>query len=706
MPKIPTFTTQARPTAEVGSIKSNIQIPLTQNIGTVLKPVTDAIVKHRVNEKNLENKAEALTLENESIFKLNEVFDEASKLDNKEQAFNLIQSKSKTIQDEFSNKASNKFVKSAFNNSFLSEVQKGIFKTNTRVSKNVLDTLDNQVSIRKNLILTEAYLAKNPMALQVAQTDLENLYEKTYKGRIDVDQYNELIQSIPGEMQSFEVTQAIISDPRRAFSDLMDKDKFVNLDINKRTKFIQEAKGVLIPEVRNEWKNYAAAAAVGKEIPFDTKFAKEILYPKEYNSMLEQYNVIKTTVANVSVLNSVSNNDLKTTLEGFTSKAYKEMDFIEAQKVEEYYKEIISKRNEAMSKDPVTFLNQTNDNIKILNEELSAETNPELINQKKLALTEILYQTQKTMGQPDHKIKILSENESDGFVEKYVNSDAKTRVAMLQDLDNKFGDYNSKAMLELSENELPITAELSSFLKNPTETMKFLSLDSKEKQDNLKNYLKDNESSIVAARIAVRNQLKDFENVVALGSRFDSSIAAEKLDKIVNVLSYYAANELFVGAEESLDNAAVKAAQLINGNFDIQDSYYVPYIYDGKNIRTQVTKKTGIIDKADLIQKHYVEKWNAVAFESGTDSVEEVKLTEAYKSQLKNFGQWRNTADGTGLIYGIVLSDGSFGLIKNAQGDNLTFKFDDTSKTLPGSDINLNYDLLRIPDENKNDNTP
>ena len=422
--------------------------------------------------------------------------------------------------------------------------------------------------------------------------------------------------------------------------------------------------------------------------------------------MLEQYNVIKTTVANVSVLNSVSNNDLKTTLEGFTSKAYKEMDFIEAQKVEEYYKEIISKRNEAMSKDPVTFLNQTNDNIKILNEELSAETNPELINQKKLALTEILYQTQKTMGQPDHKIKILSENESDGFVEKYVNSDAKTRVAMLQDLDNKFGDYNSKAMLELSENELPITAELSSFLKNPTETMKFLSLDSKEKQDNLKNYLKDNESSIVAARIAVRNQLKDFENVVALGSRFDSSIAAEKLDKIVNVLSYYAANELFVGAEESLDNAAVKAAQLINGNFDIQDSYYVPYIYDGKNIRTQVTKKTGIIDKADLIKKHYVEKWNAVAFESGTDSVEEVKLTEAYKSQLKNFGQWRNTADGTGLIYGIVLSDGSFGLIKNAQGDNLTFKFDDTSKTLPGSDINLNYDLLRIPDENKNDNTP
>ena len=37
--------------------------------------------------------------------------------------------------------------------------------------------------------------------------------------------------------------------------------------------------------------------------------------------------------------------------------------------------------------------------------------------------------------------------------------------------------------------------------------------------------------------------------------------------------------------------------------------------------------------------------------------------------QLKNFGEWRNTADGTGLIYGIVFNDGSFGPVKNQQGN-------------------------------------
>ena len=32
MPKIPTFTSQARPIAEVGSVKSDLRIPLSNNL--------------------------------------------------------------------------------------------------------------------------------------------------------------------------------------------------------------------------------------------------------------------------------------------------------------------------------------------------------------------------------------------------------------------------------------------------------------------------------------------------------------------------------------------------------------------------------------------------------------------------------------------------------------------------------------------------
>ena len=124
MPKIPTFTSELRPTAEVGTVKSNIQIPLSQTIGTALAPVTKAVVQHAINEKNLENKSEALSLENKALLELTDVFEEAGRLDNKDQAFNIVQNKSKIIKEKYSNLASNNSVKSTFDNNFLVYVNK------------------------------------------------------------------------------------------------------------------------------------------------------------------------------------------------------------------------------------------------------------------------------------------------------------------------------------------------------------------------------------------------------------------------------------------------------------------------------------------------------------------------------------------------------------------------------------------------------
>ena len=688
MPKIPTFTTQARPTAESPSIQSTTQIPLSQTIGNALAPVTKAVEQHAVNEKNLENKSEALSLENKALLELTDVFDKASKLDNKDKAFNIVQSESKIIQEKYSNLASNNAVKNTFDNNFLSEIQKGIFKVNNRVSTNIIQTLDNEVNVKKNRLLTAAYVDKDPLAVKTIQTDLELLYEQTYKGRIDVDDYNKLIQGIPGEMQVYEASKLISTLPRKAYTDLMNKDKFKDMPLQSRIQLIKEVKGVLIPEIKDQYKNFVAAASFGKDVPFDVNFAKEILPPRTFNTMMKEYNNVKDTVADVKIINTISNKDLSETVDGMISKREQSKTFIEYQKEKKILTDAVNARNEAMASDPIFFLNATNDDIKILNEELQNENNPDLRLQKKKALTEVYVQTQIDMGQPPYQIKVMSNSEATGFVEQYKNGDQNMRIAMLQNLDAEFGDYNSNAMLQLTNAGLPETAQLSSFFNNPKLTERFLSFDSEDEQKRLKQYAKDNNITFNDVRRSIRDNLSEFEDVVMRGSRFNTSIALDKMDNIVDVLSYYALNEMVAGVSQGA--AEKNAYNLINNAFDIQDTFFVPLVYNGESIASSADF---ITEKANLIKDFYVEDFGAVAFESIDEDVTDIELNEAMLDQLKNFGEWRNTADGTGLIYGIVFNDGSFGPVKNQQGEYLSFTFDDTSLIIPGTDKDIDLDI-------------
>tara|TARA_R110002049_G_scaffold256153_2_gene431649 strand:- start:363 stop:2540 length:2178 start_codon:yes stop_codon:yes gene_type:complete len=690
MPKIPTFTSEARITEQAASVKSNVQIPLSQTIGTALAPVTKAVVAHGVREKNLENKSETLQLENKSIMELNDVIEEASRLNNKDKAYNLIQTESKIIGEKYANQASNNFVKNSFNANFLGEVQKGIFKTNTRVSKNILDTLDNEVSIKQNRLLTQAYVSKDPMALRLIKTDLEKLYEDSYKGRIDVDEYDKLIQGIPGVIEGFEVTQEISSNPKQAYINLMDKNQYTNITLKNRIQFIGDVKGVLLPEVRDEYKNFIAAAALGKEAPFDKNFAKEILEPKEYAKVIKEYNSVIETVSNVKTINTISNKDLSQTVDLFIKDAEEKNinNVAKGQRLKKIYSDALIARNKAMADDPVFFLTQTNDNIKLLTEELSNETNPNLKIQKKLALTDIFVKTQKDMGQPGYQIKVMSNSEASNFVERYQNGDQNMRIAMLQNLESEFGNYNSNAMLQLSNAGLPVTAELSSFFNNPKLTERFLSFDSKEEQTRLKNVAKDKNVKFNDIRSSIRDNLKDFEDVAMRGSRFNTSVALEKMDNIIEVLTYYTLNEMAAGQSQG---AAEKAAtNLIDSAFDIQDSFFVPSIYNGKNISAS---SDFIVEKSSLIKDFYLQDFDAVAFQSLDEDVTNVELNEAMRDQMKNFGEWRNKADGTGIVYGIVFNDGSFGPVINANGDNLEFNFDDTTLSIPGTDKDIDLEI-------------
>ena len=691
MPKIPTFTAEARPTAEVASIKANIQIPLSQTLGTALSPITKAITEHRVQEKNFENKTEALKLENEALLEFTDTLQRASRLDNKDQAFELVRSESERIKNTFGSRASNKIVQTTFNNNFLSEVQKGIFKVDTRVSGNIIQSLDNQVSVKKNRLLREAFVSKDPFAIATVEQDLKNLYETSYKGRIDVDDYNKLVLAIPAELDVFRATQQISSNPKQAYLDLNDPNKYTNLDYKTTDALLKNVKSFLVPELRDQWKNFTTAAAYGVKEDFDMQFAKEILPVQEINSMLKNYDVILNTVSNVKIINSMPANQLEDFVTNTVEESKKTKTFTEWFAEEKLLKESIVKRQKAMSEDPIGFLSITNDDIKNLIKDVDEETNPELKIKKKSTLVNNLVETQINMGQPSYAIKVMSNIEANTFVNDYMQSDGQGRVSLLQKLDLEFGEYNGNAMLQLANAGLPESAQLSSFFSNPSLTEKFISFDSEEKQKTLKDWGERNDIKLKDVQRNIGDHLKNFEDIAVLGSRFNSSIASDKIQNIIEVLGYYAMNEMFAG-NVSQAKAEKTAANLINDSFVLEDTFFVPKIYNGRDISETIKSDTGIVDKANIIKDFYLETFNPVAFGSLNDlgSEQDIKLNNAMKNQMKNFGEWRNTSDGTGLIFGIVFNDGSFGPIKNIDGNYLTFKFDNTSLLIPGT--NMEYD--------------
>ena len=186
-----------------------------------------------------------------------------------------------------------------------------------------------------------------------------------------------------------------------------------------------------------------------------------------------------------------------------------------------------------------------------------------------------------------------------------------------------------------------------------------------------------------------------------LNNQFESTDGVGQMDNVVEFLSYYALNEMYTNSKYDQDDAAESAVNMFIKNFDTtQDTFYVPNKYEGKDLTEFGQTTDGVINKTKLIQEHYLSDFNAVAYKSSTGDVDEKELTDKMILNMKVNGEWRNTANGDSLIYGIVLADTSFAPVLNADGNELSFKINDTSDILPGgSNIALDPSKLRIANE-------
>jgi hypothetical protein len=708
MPKIPTFQAQGS-IEQLAGTTTTPQIGLNQTVAGALAPITKMVVDQKIIETNAQNQAEALKLENDFItdfIKVQENINTDEMMSvNKDAANKYLKDQSNVLINKYKSLATNNNVAIKFSNYALSETQKGIFRTDTQISKNILKNLFNGYEKQKELLVSTAKL-NGGIDNETLQTDLEKLTIDTFQSQVSAPELKIMLDSIPGEIQLHDANAMIQQEPRKLLFKLKNPKNFPNITYENKIKLSNQAKLVLAPQIKTQWNNVLAASAAGKDTPyFDMELAKEVLPKIQVDQMMQKKYIIDTTVDNKKILFSAPNKDLEEIVNGFKKEAIALAGEKEGQLIIKEYETALITRSTALNEDPVKFIYTTNSEIEQLNVQLN-DLEGEAQSELKSQITEALINAQTNLGVPEHKQRVMTTQEATNFVETYKlksQENAAESKAMLFSLQANFGEFDSKALQELQSAGLPFTAIFAMTLANDIEAEKFFSFDKKIEQDKLKDWGEKNGYKFkeIEAEIATNSDLQEFENIIRRNNNIDSSQAVSLMDNMQNVMAYYALNEMYTNTKFDQADAVAAAANIFLKNFQIEDTYYIPLKYDGRDLTDFGTTAGAVKDKAELIKEHYLEDFGAVAFRS-TDpfnqGISEEQLSEKHKRMMRMHGEWRNKGDGTGLVFGIVLDGGQFAPVVNNNGKELSFNFNDTTYDLPNTDIEMDIKKLKVTD--------
>tara|TARA_R100000541_G_scaffold52439_1_gene60145 strand:- start:2362 stop:4359 length:1998 start_codon:yes stop_codon:yes gene_type:complete len=241
MPKIPTFTSTATPTAEVGAVKSNIQVSPNASLAAAIAPAARQIEDYYVKEKQISNQVEGGELianANQELFEIAETAKSKSTpqkgLDRFEQGYEKVVNKYKLqagntyIRKYFELNMANK--KTSFSNTILRQTRANMVKTATE------QTFERV----QNKILTAVESGNN--------FDLETLSSNTtaeYQNLLDLEMINEqdfkqLKKSLPNQVETAQIRKISRNNAAQAFSILLDTKNFTTIQGDDRRKLLSE----------------------------------------------------------------------------------------------------------------------------------------------------------------------------------------------------------------------------------------------------------------------------------------------------------------------------------------------------------------------------------------------------------------------------------------------------------------------------------
>ena len=688
MPKIPTFTSTARPTAEAAGVVSNIKVNVNQSVAAALRPLGKAAEDYYIKEKTIENKTEALELENKSVLELNDVAQKASSLyKNSEQANSYLMQQSKIIRDKYASQASSGTVKTMFTNSYLLEEQKKIFSVDNAVYKNLVQSRAIESNTKEERILTDSIYGNNELAKAALPTDLSKIYLDDYNdGLIDIDTYEGKVAAIPNTIGYFQVQKDITNDPVQTYVNL-NTGKYEGLTLKTREELKRDAKLEATPILRENITNYLVGLENGIKVNINEPAIKEIFGNKVYQDFKEtQANTIRVSVFKSEIFNSKIGNEQKI-LDGFElNSGNLAQDLEYKQKV----KEFISQKSELIKNDAAVLILTHNKLVRNNFDIYNAESDPTIKSQLFTKYINSVVQAQKDMDIDSAFIKVLPQSFAKNVVQDYNKQEPLAKVSYLQSLETQYGEQYGRVLNQLTENGLPVTAKLVSYLNDENFATMATSIDTKEERTRLNDYVKtQTNTTFNAINQEVATEMEDFRKVVMFSNKMNTTKANEELGDIQKVITYIAINSMSAGMDQS--KAVKKATDYINNNFVFagggfgsDDTYFIPRNYN--NERLSAKHIEFIEKKSKIIKRDYLQDFNIKTFESTNEKISNTDLNEEMLEQAKDNGVWINNADGSGIVFAIEFADGSLGLIENEKGELLQINFDDDSYKLPGTD--------------------
>jgi len=721
MPKIPTFKAQGSITQLAGTT-SNIQMNLNNTLASALSPITKTIVNQKIKENDTQNRTEALRLGNEFTRKLNTLEDTIANDNtglgvNKQSANSYYKEQTNNFINQFKSQASNNATATLFTNNALSAVNRGIFRIDNIVDKNVFKDLTNQVEQAETSLITQALFNNrdanvvdefgmlgnvNDFDYASLQTNLTKLYTDAFSGKIPAPNLNEMINNIPSLVQGFQANKDIYDNPSFAYTELEKGENssvYPDLKVEQRTKLINKVETMMAQPLRKEFANVVFSLQdKGTEQPFDFDFAKKILPIQEYNELKTTYDLAKINAEDVRLINTLPLNEANELIE---SKNYNtdlyvgSADRITQAKLKQGLINARDNAEKQMKNDPVKFQIETSQEITELVNNYETETNPEVKLSNRKILTDALIEDQKKRGVDLAELKILTKQEINNIKNNFLDTSitSEDKLKLIEQLKITYGDENMGMIVNHLQDEKASEVILMAISTDSSELAKDLFNSSTLK--DLKTLAAQKDIDVDAVKKLIFKGTEDFGQVLDSQGEGSESIAAKML-RINEAL-------LKVSLVRTDKNVSVEDA-VESATNDFLNDYVI-----NNDLTALVPKKLNKIDipvaaaqnKAEAIligvkdtspenyldrfmgekgYMHYASSLNiamqlppSMGFEQMSISEEDVKKRVGFT--IRNYSKWLNNSDMTGLVlYADFGAAGSQPVI-NADGQRIEFYF-------------------------------